>query len=68
MDQLINAIQKMPEVYNGTTKDGSRFTMGFDPDVCFCAMVVNKKNCYSRSFRDRREWEIFKTDLRELLL
>jgi len=68
MDQLITAIQRMPEVYNGTTKDGSRFIMGFDPAPCFCAMVVNGKNCYSRSFKSQREWEIFKSDLKSLLL
>lgn len=68
MEQLITAIQRMSEVYNGTTKDGSRFIMGFDPAPCFCAMVVNEKNCYSRSFKNRREWEIFKRDLGELLL
>jgi hypothetical protein len=68
VEQLITAIQKMPEVYNGITKDGSWFAMGFDPDTCFCAMVVNGKNCYSRSFRDQYEWEIFKTDIKELLL
>ena len=68
MDQLITAIQKMPETYKGVTKDGSWFTMGFDPDVCFCAMVVNGKNCYSKSFKNSVEWERFKTDLKEMIL
>jgi len=68
MDQLISALQKMPEVYIGMTKDGSRFTMGYDPALGFCAMVVNKKNCYSRSFKNQREWDTFRADLKELLL
>ena len=68
MDQLVNAIQRMPEVYNGATKDGSHFSMGFDPAVCFCAIVVNKKKFYSRSFKSQREWEAFKKDLRGLIL
>ena len=68
MEQLITAIQEMPEVYIGMTQDGSRFIMGYDPAPGFCAMVVDKKNCYSRSFKNQREWEIFRTDLKELLL
>ena len=68
MDQLISAIQKMPEVYIGMTRDGSRFTMGYDPSVGFCAMVVNKKNCYSKTFKNSVEWERFRMDLKEMIL
>ncbi len=68
MENLIKAINQMPEVHRGFTKEGNAFIMGYDPGLKFCAMVVNKKQCYSKSFKDPREWESFKEDLKELIL
>jgi hypothetical protein len=58
----------MPEVYYGITKDGSKFVMGYDPSMGFCAIVVNKKDCYSRSFKNDVEWRKFRDDLQLMTL